>query len=182
MKSKLITLLLCTLLLATCWAHPNHDDGHTEWIPRAELQQLFPQATDFTPMHIGDTAKFGANVQKKLNKKLAKDELEAPLFKVYQGTKPVGYAWAGIANFKASPGMVLVGVDTRDRIVGVLLPECKLAVARPPFLTQFKGKRSSDAFVIGKDLKTTGAPAGETTELARTVRQGVVVLSQARLD
>src|SRR5687768_16926215 len=115
---KFLMSLVCLTLVTFAGAHPHHDEEPNDWIPQAELRQLFPKATNFVAKHLSNPAEFALKVNQRLKPGLSDDELATPMFTALQGGKPVGHAWAGLGNFKAGSALVIVAVDGSDRITG----------------------------------------------------------------
>lgn len=172
-----IKILLALLaLMAVAWAHPHHD-APSEWIPEAELKQLFGEGGDFTVLRVTNPDEFAADVQKQLGRKLVGSDLDTPMFRARKRDgKLLGFAWVGVVSLDKKTSMLLVGTDSQNKIVRVLIPDSTSALAKNPFLAQFNGKSANDSFAMTKGGK---AQAAESAQVGALVQQAVVMLAQA---
>ena len=132
---------------------------------QAQLNQLFPAATAFSPK-AGDPPHFKAYIHAAQSSQptLAgfafwTTELE-PLERGYDG-----------------PIKVLVGMDTHGILTGILVvehhePYGYFSVDPPAFRAQFKGKSIRDSFRVGNDIDAVSTATLTVTSATRAVRNG----------
>jgi len=125
---------------------------------RAQLAQLFPGATAFSPKS-GEPPHFKAYTERQTITGYAfwTTELE-PLERGYDG-----------------PIKMLVGLDTKGVITGVLVvqhhePYGNFSIDLPQFPAQFRGKSVRDPFRVGGDIHAVSRATMTVTSAARAVR------------
>ena len=134
--------------------------------PDAELKQLFPAATAFSPLQ-GDPLHFTAyGVDPKSNP-------NAPA---------IGYAFWTTDMVPEEHGYhgpihILVGLDLRGTITGAIVdyhsePYGYFSVEPPKFGAQFKGKTVKDPFVVGRDVDAVSRASISIMSATRAIRDG----------
>ncbi len=124
---------------------------------QAELKQLFPGATAFSPKG-GDPPHFKAfNGQTLLGLAFWTTELQ-PLERGYDG-----------------PIKILVGMDTKGLLTGVIVvehhePYGNFSVDTAGFAAQFRGKNIRDAFKVGVDVDAISRATISVTSASRAIR------------
>jgi|SRR5213593_4302156 len=124
---------------------------------QGQLKQVFPDATRFTP-------KSGS----------------PPHFTAYSSDTVSGYVfWTTelepLERGYDGPIKVLVGMDTRGILTGVLVTENRepygyFSVDTPQFAAQFKGKNIRDAFKVGTDIDAISRATISVTSAGRAIR------------
>lgn len=168
-------MLLLALTSSLTLAHEG------EGTPTALLKKLFPKAEGFVvkDFKLAD-AGVRSHVEKRLGAKLEAHDLTARGYVATVGGRSIGVAWNTDLHLGAKFADVLVGLDTQGQVVGVVLDHSPIpALAQPAYLAQYRGKTASSAFKIGQDLKAAPGQAGPSTQLARTVRKVVIVITEA---
>ena len=124
----------------------------------AQLKQLFPAATSFSPKG-GDPPHIKAysNSQTLLGLAFVTTDLE-PLERGYDG-----------------PIRILVGMDIRGILAGIIVvghnePYGDFSVDRPAFPAQFRGKNVRDLFKVGADIDAVSQATMTITSATRVVR------------
>src|SRR5688572_24517457 len=129
---------------------------------QAQLKRVFPAATSFSSKQAGPPPHFIAYTGDPSSKTIAgyafwTTELE-PLERGYDG-----------------PIKMLVGVDTKGILTGVLVTEHRepygyFSVDLPEFARQFVGKDIRDAFRVGKDVDAVSRATITITSSSRAIR------------
>jgi NosR/NirI family nitrous oxide reductase transcriptional regulator len=124
---------------------------------QAQLAQLFPSATSFSP-------KSG----------------EPPHFKAYAGQQVAGYAfWTTelepLERGFDGPIKILVGMDPKGVLTGIIVaqhnePYGNWSIEPPPFAAQFRGKSIRDPFRVGDDVHAVSRATMTISSAARAVR------------
>ena len=126
----------------------------------AQLRQLFPGAATFSPK-MGNPPHFEAyaptEAQRLVGLAFWTTDLD-PLERGYDG-----------------PVKILVGLDTRGSIAGVIVadhhePYGYFSVDTPEFAQQFKGKSVRDEFRVGADVQAIARATLTVTSAARAIR------------
>jgi transcriptional regulator of nitric oxide reductase len=154
--------LLVFALAARILTNPN---------PAAELKQLFPQATAFSPL-AGEPLHFTAyGVDPKTNP-------NAP---------PIGYAFWTTDMVPEEHGYhgpihILVGLDLKGIITGAIVdyhsePYGYFSVEPPRFGAQFKGKTVKDPFVVGRDVDAVSRASISINSATRAIRDGSRIMA-----
>jgi Na+-translocating ferredoxin:NAD+ oxidoreductase subunit G len=131
---------------------------------QARLKQLFPSAIAFSPK-----------------------EGDPPHYKAYvagaRGAQTViGYAWwtpelAPLERGYAGPIAMLVGIDTKGVLAGVVIgehhePYGDFSIDRPQFAATFKGKDVRDPFKLGEDVDAVSRATITMSSAVRAIRSG----------
>ena len=148
-------LALVAILLQRIFTTPN---------PSAELKLLFPSAAVFSPLE-GSPLHFTA---------YPADPKSNP------GVKPLGIAyWTTdmVPNEHGYHGPIhmLVGLDPNATITGVIVtydsePYGYISVEPPKFAAQFKGKKITDPFVVGRDVDAVSRASISIASATRAIR------------
>ena len=153
MKVPVLALIL-VLGGVAAWGGQSARDGKLQ----AQLTQLFPDATTFSPK--------GGN---------------PPHFKAFTGAQ----ALAGFAFWTTEleplergydgPIKMLVGLDTKGVLTGVVVvehhePYGDFSVEPPQFAAQFKGKSIRDPFKVGVDVDAVSRATITITSATRAIR------------
>jgi transcriptional regulator of nitric oxide reductase len=141
---------------------------------QAELKQLFPSATAFSPKG-GDPPHFKAfttdprtKLQTLLGLAFWTTELD-PLERAYDG-----------------PIKILVGMNPKGVLTGVIVvehhePYGNFSVDRPEFSAQFRGKDIRDAFKVGVDVDAVSRATISITSSSRAIRNSSRRVARALL-
>lgn len=129
---------------------------------QSQLQKVFPAAASFSAKQPGPPrhfAAYAADGKTVLGYCFWTTELE-PLERGYDG-----------------PIKMLVGVDTKGVLMGVLVVEHNepygyFSVELPAFAAQFKGKSIRDEFTVGKDVAAVARATITVKSSARAIRNG----------
>lgn len=137
---------------------------------QAQLRQIFPAATSFSPKG-GSPPHF----------KAFKGEPAAPeslLGYVFWTTElmPLERGYDG-------PIKMLVGLDTRGVLAGVIVtehhePYGRFSVEPPAFAAQFKGKNLRDAFRVGVDIDAVSTATITVTSATRAIRNSCLKIAR----
>jgi transcriptional regulator of nitric oxide reductase len=148
--------------------------GFIDPMPTARLQQLFPNATTFTPRGDLDPLYFTA---------FAGDPAK--------GGKPIGYAFWTIDLVPGHLGYhghihMLVGMNTAGRLTGLIVdrhtePYGDISIDLPEFPQQFLGKSIRDPFEVGKDVHVISRATITTRAAAREIRESARMVARAVL-
>jgi NosR/NirI family nitrous oxide reductase transcriptional regulator len=125
---------------------------------QAQLKQLFPGATAFSPK-AGDPPHFKA---------FGKDQTLLGLAFWTTELQPLERAYDG-------PIKILVGMDTKGILTGVIVvehhePYGNFSVDTPGFAAQFRGKDIHDAFKVGVDVDAISRATISMTSSSRSIR------------
>jgi NosR/NirI family transcriptional regulator, nitrous oxide reductase regulator len=141
---------------------------------QAQLKRVFPAATSFSSKQAGPPPHFIAYTGDPSSKTIAgyafwTTELE-PLERGYDG-----------------PIKMLVGVDTKGILTGVLVTEHRepygyFSVDLPRFGNQFKGKDIRNAFRVGQDVDAVSGATITITSSSRAIRNGARRIARALLS
>jgi len=156
MRIFTVALLLVTVVILE--GQPSLDP-----LLREQLEQLFPDATDFSP-------KEGAPPHFKAYKKGA-----------WSGEPTLaGYAfWTTdlepLERGYDGPIQILVGVDLRGILTGIIVvrhhePYGYFSVDTPEFATQFVRKNIRDRFRVGRDIDAVSTATMTVTSATRAIR------------
>jgi NosR/NirI family nitrous oxide reductase transcriptional regulator len=161
MKRAIFAILLCaggmviTVTAQRIFTTPN---------PSAELKQLFPSAAAFSPLE-GTPLHFTA---------YPADPKSTP------GVKPLGIAYWTTDLVPQEHGYhgpihMLVGLDPSATITGVVVtydsePYGYFSVEPPRFAAQFKGKKITDPFVVGRDVDAVSRASISIASATRAIR------------
>jgi len=136
--------------------------GQTPDSLQARLKRVFPAATAFSPKEAGPPPHFIAYIGDTNARTIAgyvfwTTDLE-PLERGYDG-----------------PIKMLVGVDTKGILTGVLVTENRepygyFSVDRPEFAAQFKGKSIGDPFKVRGDVDGVSGATISITSASRAIR------------
>ena len=139
---------------------------------QAELRQLFPSATAFSPKG-GNPPHFdaligGSGSQRTAGYAFWTTELE-PLERGYDG-----------------PIKILVGMDMRGVLTGIVVvehdePYGDFSIDTPAFAAQFRGKNIRDRFEVGRDLDAISRASISVTSASRAVRNSARRVAKALL-
>ena len=148
-------LALVAILLQRIFTTPN---------PSAELKLLFPSAAAFSPLE-GSPLHFTA---------YPADPKSNP------SVKPLGIAyWTTdlVPNEHGYHGPIhmLIGLDPNATITGVIVtydsePYGYFSVEPPKFAAQFKGKKITDPFVVGRDVDAVSRASISIASATRAIR------------
>lgn len=131
----------------------------------AQLNQLFPAATAFSPK-AGDPPHFKAYIS---DAQSGQPTLAGFAFWTTE-LEPLERGYDG-------PIKVLVGMDTHGILTGILVvehhePYGYFSVDPPAFRAQFKGKSIRDPFRVGNDIDAVSTATLTVTSATRAVRNG----------
>ena len=143
--------------------------------PQAELKQLFPAATAFSPL-AGDPLHFKAyGVDPKTNPSAQ------PIGIAFWTTDlvPEEYGYHG-------PIHILVGMNMTGVLTGVVVaydsePYGYFSVEPPKFAAQFKGKTIHDPFRVGGDVDAVSRASISINSAARAIRDSSRMVAKALL-
>jgi len=161
MKRAIFAILLCaggmviTVTAQRIFTTPN---------PSAELKQLFPSAAAFSPLE-GTPLHFTA---------YPADPKSTP------GVKPLGIAYWTTDLVPQEHGYhgpihMLVGLDPSATITGVVVtydsePYGYFSVEPARFAAQFKGKKITDPFIVGRDVDAVSRASISIASATRAIR------------
>ena len=157
MKNSVVVL---TLVLGCAIIVAGQGAGNSKL--QAQLRQIFPEATAFSPKE-GDPPHFNAYVNDARGQQTVAGfvywttELE-PLERGYDG-----------------PIKMLVGMDTKGVLSGVVVtenhePYGSFSVEPPQFAAQFKGKSIRDPFKVGVDVDAVTRATISITSATRAIK------------
>jgi len=143
--------------------------------PQAELKQLFPAATAFSPL-AGDPLHFKAyGVDPKTN----------------PSAQPIGIAFWTTDLVPEEHGYhgpihILVGMNMTGVLTGVVVaydsePYGYFSVEPPKFAAQFKGKTIHDPFRVGGDVDAVSRASISINSAARAIRDSSRMVAKALL-
>lgn len=140
---------------------------------QAQLKRVFPGAASFSTKQPGPPSHFVAYTGEAASRAVAgfvfwTTELE-PLERGYDG-----------------PIKMLVGVDTKGLLTGVLVVEHRepygyFSVEPPKFAQQFRGKDIRDPFTVGKDVDAVSGATITINSSTRAIRNGARRVARALL-
>jgi NosR/NirI family transcriptional regulator, nitrous oxide reductase regulator len=161
-RSILSTALVCSLATSLVIAQRIITNPK----PDAELKQVFPAATAFSPLG-GDPLHFTAYG---VDPKTTPDA--KPLGIVFWTTDmvPQEHGYHG-------PIHILVGLDLKGTITGAVVdyhsePYGYFSVEPPKFAAQFKGKTIRDPFIVGRDVDAVSRATISIASATRAIRDG----------
>src|SRR5439155_12526039 len=143
--------------------------------PQAELKQLFPASTAYTPL-AGDQLHFKAyEVDPKTN----------------PSAQPIGIAFwttdlVPDEHGYHGPIHILVGMDMAGVLTGVVVtydsePYGYFSVEPPKFAAQFKGKKIGDPFRVGGDVDAVSRASISIGSATRAIRDASRVVAKQLL-
>jgi NosR/NirI family nitrous oxide reductase transcriptional regulator len=171
MRNVRLLLLIFVVMLTSAASQT----GQTTLDPNLQnqLKRVFPAATAFSSKQAGPPTHYVAYTGDPNTKTVAgyvfwTTELE-PLERGYDG-----------------PIKMLVGVDTKGILTGVLVTEHRepygyFSVDIPEFARQFVGKDIRDAFRVGKDVDAVSRATITITSSSRAIRNGARRIARALL-
>jgi NosR/NirI family nitrous oxide reductase transcriptional regulator len=132
--------------------------------PEAHLKQLFPEAVAFSAL-TGDPLHFNV---------YAADPRRTPT------TRPIGVAfWTTdllpLEHGYHAPIHILVGMDLTGTLTGAIVdydtePYGYFSIEPPKFAAQFKGKKITDPFVVGRDVDAVSRASISIASATRAIR------------
>jgi transcriptional regulator of nitric oxide reductase len=135
----------------------------------AQLRQLFPGASSFSPKS-GNPPHFTV---------FNTDNRSAPAGVAFWTTDldPLERGYDG-------PIKILVGLTMNGTLAGVVVadhhePYGSFSVDRPEFAAQFRGKRLTDAFRVGRDVDAVSRATLTVTSAARAIRNSARRMASA---
>jgi hypothetical protein len=151
-------------------------DGACDWLrPDSDMRQLFPEADDYHPIYKRPFEQRDV-IEKRLGYKLWGWENLIRYYTIMKGDRRVGTIYVHLTPDNTQ---VVVAINNDGSVRGVLLQRYsgshRAELSSPKFLDQFRGKKATDSFTIGKDLKPA-CPQLESISsgLALTVRKLLV--------
>ncbi len=148
-------------------------------LPQKELKQLFPDAQAFAALEGSLKAEQVERIQARLGAPLTDEDKVPTLYFALKGGKKYAVALYVSVPTPKGPMSVAVALDTGAvvTVVRILKNPDDKAVEQAAFLKQFKGKRQTDAFVVGKDI--VAAPGAPTLSqaVATAVHKASVIMN-----
>lgn len=166
--------IVCVVLLIAAGLLPFAFGQTTaESVLQSQLKKVFPRATAFSPKQTAPVPHFIAYTGSADAREIAgyvfwTTELE-PLERGYDG-----------------PIKMLVGMDTRGVLTGVLVTEHHepygyFSVELPAFANQFRGKSITDKFEVGADVDAVSRASISIKSSSRAIRNGARRVARALL-
>jgi len=159
---------LAASIAAAAWGTVS-GQAQTDAKLQAELKQLFPAATSFSPK-----------------------EGNPPHFTAVVNNNTAGYAWwttelEPLERGYDGPIKMLVGMDTKGVITGVLVvehhePYGDFSIEPPAFGNQFKGKSIRDQFKVGVDVDAVSRATISVTSATRAIRNSARRIARELLN
>jgi NosR/NirI family nitrous oxide reductase transcriptional regulator len=159
------------LLVAAAMLSPAAGQTQNDATLQGQLKRVFPTATSFSAKQAGPPPHYVAYTGEPNAKTVAgyvfwTTEVE-PLERGYDG-----------------PIKMLVGVDTKGTLTGVLVTEHHepygyFSVEPPKFAAQFKGKDIRDPFKLGADVDAVSSATITITSSSRAIRNGARRIARA---
>lgn len=177
-----LPLLAAALALGVPAGAQDHDHGggHSHEAPTAKLKQIFPKAESFVTKDLTISPDARQRIEAKLGKKLHDHDLQGHVFVATTGGRSTGVAREAHVHMDGEVDIV-VGVDLKGAVQGVVVTGAPAAVCSPSFLNQFKGKTAASAMKVGGDVKAAPGAAQASTTIAFEVRESVLILTEAAL-
>ena len=160
--------------------------GHDLVWPGEKLKALFPQAESFEQKNLYVSDEQRASIEKALGVKLPDEDLKPSIYlAVVRNTPDAPVRKAGAIMFidaQGDGGKIEMGVvvSGKGELAKVLIFENKESpkLIDPAFLKQFEGKKASDLFKAGNDIK---APAGmdkAAQAIAGGAKRGLFIINE----
>ncbi|MBI5074514.1 MAG: hypothetical protein HZB62_05025 [Nitrospirae bacterium] len=175
-----VSLLVFTGLIAG--SSYSHD---LVW-PGDKLKVLFPQAVSFEQKNLYVSDEQRANIEKALGVKLPDEDLKPSIYlAVVRNTPDAAVRKAGAIMFvdaQGDGGKIEMGVVVSGKgdLAKVLIFENKESskVTDPTFLKQFEGKKASDLFKTGSDIKAPEGTDKAAQAIASGARRGLFIINE----
>lgn len=153
-----------------------------EPLPKEALKKLFPQADNFVTKPLGMKVEQRKKLEAKLGVKLEDHDLNAPAYIASSKGRSIGIVWATDAHLKKGPVDVIIGVDLKGKLTGVVLDHSTVpGLNMPAYLDQYKKLTTRSAFQEGKDLKPLTGQEASSKLVAGAVRKGVAIMNESFL-
>jgi hypothetical protein len=160
--------------------------GHDLVWPGQKLKALFPQAESFEQKNLYVSDEQRAPIEKALGARLPEEDLKPSIYlAIVRNTPDAPLRKAGAIMFidaQGDGGKIEMGVVVSGKgdLAKVLIFENKESpkLIDPLFLKQFEGKKASDLFKAGSDIK---APAGmdkAAQAIANGARRGLFIINE----
>lgn len=170
-------LALVLLLSPAGWTHGG------EPLPKEALKKLFPQADNFVTKPLGLKSEQRKKLEAKLGAKLEDHDLNAPAYIASSKGRSIGIVWATEAHLKKGLVDVIVGVDLKGKVTGVVLDHSNVpGLNMPAYLNQYKKLTTRSAFQEGKDLKPLSGQEASSKLVAAAARKGVAIINESFLS
>lgn len=177
--SAFILLIFTGFIAASSFSHD------LVW-PGEKLKALFPQAESFEQKNLYVSDEQRANIEKALGVKLPDEDLKPSIYlAVVRNTPDAPVRKAGAIMFidaQGDGGKIEMGVVVSGKgdLAKVLIFENKESpkLIDPSFIKQFEGKKASDLFKAGNDIK---APAGmdkAAQAIASGAKRGLFIINE----
>ncbi len=133
--------------------------------PDQDIKTFFPGADTYRT-DLKSVGSRRAAIEKRLGARLDPDETEFKLYRVLDGGRQVGTIMTHLAKGQYGAIEVVVAVDNQGVVKGVGIQRdrerARKALRSEAFLGQFRGKKVSDSFEVGKTIQ----PAAKDAEVA----------------
>lgn len=156
------------------------EDGHSHDGPTSQLKKIFPKAQTFVTKDLAIDPAARKRIETKLGAKLHDHDLQDHVFVPVAGGRSAGVARQAHVHLGGEADIV-VGVDMKGVIQGVVVTGAPAAVCSGSFLGQFQGKTASSPLKIGQDLKAAPGADQASKTVAFEVRESVLILTEAAL-
>ena len=167
-RQRIVLFVVGAMLLTTAaLAHPK--------VTRELLQKFWADAQSATNKEISLTDEQKKTVSKYLGRSLPKETMESDIYIVLGKAGSLGV----LVNLDPAGMDVGVAIDReRKRIVKVQIYKHsgKHKFDAPTFLNQFAGKKASDAFKVGKDIKPVKGAEQESQTVATDIKAVLLIV------
>ncbi|GMU51879.1 MAG: hypothetical protein AMXMBFR33_10250 [Candidatus Xenobia bacterium] len=178
MKPTTLVTLIFSLLVGAALA------GDPAQPTLEQMKKLYPAAASFVKKPLDLSGHTREHIEEALGFKLDGHDLKTPAY-VVRGAdgRSLGAVWPTDVHLpEGKYADVLVGVDTKGAVVGVLVWGGPVpAIQEGAYLEQYKGKNADSPIRVGKDIKPAAGQKGPSADLADSVRRAVLVLSHGLL-
>jgi hypothetical protein len=174
-------MLLAVTALMLVLAQPGWTHGG-QALSKETLKKLFPEADNFVTKPLGLTAAQRKSIEGKIGAKLEEHDLKAPAYIASSKGRSIGIVWATDAHLKKGNVDVIVGVNLKGNVTGVVLDHSKVAgLDKPAYLGQYKKLTTGSSFQEGKDLKPLAGQEPSSKMVAAAVKKSVAIIDESFL-
>lgn len=160
--------------------------GHDLVWPGEKLKAMYPEAVSFEQKNLYVSDEQKAAIERELGTRLPEEDLKPSIYLAVVKATPESPAKKAAAMMfidahgeggKIEMGVVVSGKgDIRKVIIFENRESTKLM--EQAFLKQFGGKRSSDAFKVGTDIKSPSGTEKSAQSIASGARRGLIIINE----
>lgn len=154
--------------------------------PGEKLKALFPQAESFEQKNLYVSDEQRVNIEKALGSRLPEEDLKPSIYLAVvrsgPGSQPRKAAAMMFIDAHGEGGKIEMGVvvSGKGEFLKVHLFENKEPekVTQQAFLKQFEGKKSSEPFRVGTDIKAPSGAEKSAQAIAGGAKRGILIINE----